>query len=412
MSFKENLILWPEFFLNIDCFIPDDEDNLIAALEHPDHVRKITLNMSSKVEKVLRMLQVPFPILTHLDLSGPDDEDEVFDLLDQFLGVAAPSLQDLSLGNISFPALPTLLSASDLVSLRLHSIPPTGYISPEAMARSLVMLTKLKTLRIEFPNPIDSELSPCQHQRLCLPLDSLMPVVLPVLTEFRFHGDSEYLEDLLAQVTMPQVEVVNIEYSKPEIETCQLSQFVNRAESLKLAQFRDATITFDFHNAYIGLYDPQGEHREARFTLTIWDPEMNYPMSSMADVLGQLVTLLSNVSELHIAGEHEKGRASFDPVKGYVNSDAWLPLLRPFIAVEALDVYGGLAEFVSGQFQWYPEDSTDIDILPALKFLCFDDDSNVGDNEEFLSLRERSGRPVDILLRREFDEIMATKRKC
>jgi hypothetical protein len=208
MSFKENLSLWPEFSLNVECWTPEDEDDLIAALGHPDRVRRVWLYMSSKVEKVLGMLQAPFPMLTHLDLSG--SERKVLDLPDRFLGAAAPGLQDFCLGNISFPALPTLLlSTRDLISLRLESIPPTGYISTEAMVGSLVVLTKLRSLRIEFPNPIDSE--PLSEQPRYLPMDPPVPAApLPALTEFRFHGDSEYLEDLLAQITVPQVEVVSL----------------------------------------------------------------------------------------------------------------------------------------------------------------------------------------------------------
>jgi disulfide oxidoreductase YuzD len=61
-------------------------------------------------------------------------------------------------------------------------------------------------------------------------------------------------------------------------------------------------LTFDFHNAYIGLYDPQVECHQAEFTLKIWDPEYNFPISSMVNVLSQLVDLLSNVGELSIAG--------------------------------------------------------------------------------------------------------------
>ena len=76
--------------------------------------------------------------------------------------------------------------------------------------------------------------------------------------------------------------------------------------------------------------------------------------------------------------------------------------------MEALDVYGGLAAFVSGAFEWYLEDS-DTDILPALQYLCLDDDSmyGYGTNEGFLSLRQRSGHPVNILSQEEFNEIMA-----
>jgi hypothetical protein len=414
MSFKENLGLWPEFFLNISCCIPRDEDNLMAALQHPDRVCHVRLYMSSevessKVDEVLGLLQVSFPMLTHLNLSR--SVDEVLDLPDRFLGAAAPGLQDLSLGAVSFPALPTLLlSTRDLVSLRLESIPPTGYISPEAMVGSLVALTKLRTLCIEFPNPIDSELPLCQQSRY-LPMDPPVPAALPALTEFQFHGDSEYLEDLLAQITMPQVEVVDIEYFKPEVETCQLSQFIGRTANLKFAQFRDAKLTFDFHNAYIGLYDPQGACHEASFTLTIWDPEYNFPISSMANVLGQLVALLSNVGELSIAGEHLKNRSIYDSLRSYVGGDEWIPLLRPFTAVETLEVYGGLAAYVSSAFEWCLED-IDMGVLPALQFLCLDDESidDVGTNEEFLAFRERSGHPVAIVPHREFGEIMANRR--
>jgi hypothetical protein len=414
MSFKENLSLWPKFFLNISCCIPRDEDNVVAALQHPDRVRHVRLYLSeevesSKVEEVLGMLQVSFPMLTHLNLSG--SERGVLDLPDRFLGAAAPGLQDLSLGGVSFPALSTLLlSTRDLVSLRLESIPPTGYVSPEAMVGSLVLLTKLRTLCIEFPNPIDSELPLCQQPRY-LPTDSPMPAVLPTLTEFRFHGDSEYLEDLLAQITMPQVEVVDIEYFKPEVETSQLSQFIGRTANLTFAQFRHAKLTFDFHNAYIGLHDPQVEFHQAWFTLTIWDPEFNFPISSMVNVLGQLVALLTNVGELSIAGEHLHNRSKCSPLKGYVGGDEWIPLLRPFTAVEALEVYGGLAAYVSSAFEWYLED-IDMDVLPALQFLCLDDESidEVGTNEEFLAFRQRSGHPVAIVPQREFDEIMANRR--
>ncbi len=67
--------------------------------------------------------------------------------VDLFLGESAPCLQQVDLYRIPFPELPTLLmSARDLVSLRLDYVPPTGYISPEAMVAGLAMLTRLKTL--------------------------------------------------------------------------------------------------------------------------------------------------------------------------------------------------------------------------------------------------------------------------
>jgi hypothetical protein len=95
-----------------------------------------------------------------------------------------------------------------------------------------------------------------------------------------------------------------------------------------------------------------------------------------------------------------------------VGGNEWIPLLRPFTAVEALVVYGGLAAYVSSAFEWYLED-IGMEVLPALQFLFlddYDDDVGSGTNEEFLSFRKRSGHPVTtVTRRREFDEIMANR---
>ena len=77
----------------------------------------------------------------------------------------------------SLSALPTLLlSARDLVELKLRQIPPTGYISPEAMLIGLAAFPKLETLVIEFqwPNSQPDQTSQPHIARF----------VLPVLTSF------------------------------------------------------------------------------------------------------------------------------------------------------------------------------------------------------------------------------------
>ena len=65
--------------------------------------------------------------------------------------------------------------------------PEAGYISPEAMVAGLAVVTGLETLRIEVQSPGYRLL---QDIHLSLPRR-----VLPALTEFRFRGVSEYLED-------------------------------------------------------------------------------------------------------------------------------------------------------------------------------------------------------------------------
>lgn len=46
-----------------------------------------------------------------------------------------------------------------------------------------------------------------------------MLAVLPALTHFVFGGDSEYLEDLVAQIDAPRVDDVRIECFAQEVQT-------------------------------------------------------------------------------------------------------------------------------------------------------------------------------------------------
>ncbi|KAH8994374.1 hypothetical protein EDB86DRAFT_2926343, partial [Lactarius hatsudake] len=113
---KKNFRLWPDFPLTVVFDIPEGEDDLIAALGCPARVRSINiLTKCPDVSEVVKVMRVPFPALTHLELSAPEDNDydpEVLDLPDEFLGGSAPCLQHLCLENISFPGLPTLLSSA------------------------------------------------------------------------------------------------------------------------------------------------------------------------------------------------------------------------------------------------------------------------------------------------------------
>jgi hypothetical protein len=92
-------------------------------------------------------MQEPFPALRSLLFKIAD---HVF-LPDTFSSGFAPSRQDLTLRETSFPSLPRLISStSDLTSLHLFNIPDSGYIPPETMATSLSALPKPTTLVIDF----------------------------------------------------------------------------------------------------------------------------------------------------------------------------------------------------------------------------------------------------------------------
>lgn len=133
-----------------------DEDNIIAALEHPDRVRNVQLTVScSLLEKLATVMREPFPVLTDLFLElgiRLESQNERTPVLpDAFLGGCTPRLQKIRLIRIPFPAAPVLLSsARDLVDVDLRDIPNTGYISPEEMVASLATLPRLECLTVQF----------------------------------------------------------------------------------------------------------------------------------------------------------------------------------------------------------------------------------------------------------------------
>ncbi|KAN0137535.1 hypothetical protein V8E53_004586 [Lactarius tabidus] len=113
--------------------LPSDEDNVIAALKHFDRVCGVRLALtSSQLGRITAVMKEPFPVLTHLWIryaSKGGDGPALGRLPAEFLGKYAPCLREFVLDGIPYLALPKLLlSASDLIKLRLCDIPPAGYI--------------------------------------------------------------------------------------------------------------------------------------------------------------------------------------------------------------------------------------------------------------------------------------------
>ncbi|KAH9013172.1 hypothetical protein EDB83DRAFT_300158 [Lactarius deliciosus] len=410
-SFRKNLSLWPEFPLSVRSFLPDDQDDFIAVLEHPDRVCRIDLSIEITNPDVIEVMQESFPALTHLQLRGLKDEGydpDVLDLPDDFLGGSAPCLRHLSLGNITFPGLPTLLlSAHNLVSLDIYSVPPTGYdrgyISPEEMVSSLAVLTKLRTLSIDR----------CSHPRSSYEQrrrpDPPMLTVLPALTHFEFGRDFEYLEDLVAQIDAPQVEDFKIDYLMKEVQvqTRQLSQFIGRS-NLKRAQFRRAKVIFDSYRIHIRLDFPQGQCPQARFSVGMI-PDYATTVSRVlcvVHVLSELIAMTSKVDHLRVLFWPPSGA----PIQVGQESE-WPPLLHLFSAVKVLEVSGGSAGCIASALEDTAGEMPTI-LLPELQLLWLGDD-NCKKPERFLSSRQLSGRPITIVdTRDEFVERLNAHWRC
>jgi len=371
--------------------LPDGEDEVLALLKHSDRVRIVNLHTTRSPQwgKVVAAMQEPFPVLTRLELSGIADHD-VPVLPGEFLGGSAPCLQQLVLYGITFPELPTLLlSARDLVSLRLNYIPPTGYISPEAMVAGLAVLTKLKTLHITFFPRI---YRPEQMRRR---LDPSMRVVLPALTYFQFIGCSEYLEDLVAQIDAPRLHGVHTDSNG--LDFPQLSQFICRTENLR---FRRANVEFNGGDVKIELrvdrrrrFDAYGGPEPVRphFGLSTSFEWSDTRVAHLAFVLSRIFAMCFNVEYLAI-GASDDHSGWHD----YIDNTEWLAFFRLLTTVETLYIYGRLARQVARALENVPKGMI-TEMLPSLHLLMLEDPDGPADSaERFVSLRQLYGRPVTI----------------
>ncbi|KAH8981525.1 hypothetical protein EDB92DRAFT_1952999 [Lactarius akahatsu] len=389
---RKNLGIWPALPIVIDYhnaltypksgITPDDEDDIVAALEHPDRVSYLGLNVTgSQLDKMATVMQEPFSVLTCLVVISSDGNAPV--LPTEFLGGSAPCLQYIVLNGIPFPALPTLLlSASDLLWLHLLKVPATGYISPKAMVACLAVLPRLERFIIAF------QLATSRPDRISPP--PVTRTVLPALTFFGFKGASEYLEDLIAQIDSPQLDQIRIDYlnQSVDIQVAQLSEFVDRSVGPKLTQFRRAGITFSSDHVSFEMYRHGIRPTSARTSILCQG--IDWQVSHIAQVLSHVSGTLSNVVHLKFAAvdTHPEQLEDTDDIE-------WPHLLRRFTSVKTLYVSQEIARHVALALEAITGETV-TEVLPSLDLICLvgQPASSV---EKFITTRRLSGFPLTVV---------------
>ena len=399
---RKNLDIWPTFPINIEYLnymaIKDvDEDNIIAALEHPDRVHAVSLGLTGpQLGKIVTVMQELFPMLRHLylmkHLTSKDSDIPV--LPSEFLGSSAPCLQKFGLCGIPFPALPSILvSASDLVSLEFFDIPQTGYVSPEAMVAGLATLTRLEYLHIGFRSPNSRP-----TQMLLTPATRSL---LPALTSFKFGGAREYLEDLVARIDAPLLETILIDYFNQlvEFDVPELSRFINHSEHLK----RATRCSLDFLPNYVSFTACPGHVLESPYDVPLYIyvhiscDGIDWQTSHLTIVLSQISAMLPNTVHLLIDSGSTK------PELDIMDDIEWPQLLRPFSCVKTMVVCKEFAGIVSFALE-HISGAMATEILPALDMLCLEDQP-ISSFDKFVAVRQDAGLPVTIVTTRsEFEE--------
>ena len=381
---RKTLDIWPPLpiFVEKPAHHPaPDDDDLITAFEERDRVCVVALHglMHGQLERFVAVMQEPFPALTHLCLES--DSEVAPALPAAFMGGSAPRLQSLQLKGISFPALPNFtLSPNDLTLLDLHDIPSTGYISPGTMVAFLSTLTRLQFLTIEFKTPI---LPPdSRSQRVTPPVR-----VLPVLSNFRFKGVSEYLEDMVAQIDTPLLVIFDVVFFNQLTFTIpRLSQFIHRTETIK--SYSQLRLTFTSHQVLIG-YSHDSLHG---FSLSIVCSPSDWQLLSIIELCGPPLCLPPNVERLRIFN------GVLDPSKWQDKMDSvqWREVLRPFTSVRELYVSDTMWPLLAPGLKELTGERT-MDVLPMLSdlFVEYGPAGSLPKTvEPFLTARKDAGHPV------------------
>ena len=389
---RKNISIWPALPIVIiynpsgGAFTPNDEDNVIAALEHPDRVSEVNLDITGlQLRKIAMAMQKPFSALRRVEILSLDVNAPV--LPAKFLGGSAPCLHTFSLHRIPFPSLPTLLlSASDLVALNLYKIPPSGYISPNAMVVCLATLPRLRRFHVGFQSATS------RPDRVRPP--PVTRTVLPALTYFYFRGASEYLEDLVARIDGPQLDQVNIKYLNQlvDFQVARVTEFIDRSLGPKLTLCTQAHVTFSSDEVSFTMYPPprdQPDQGPTHVKTVILCKGMTWQVSHMAQVLRHFFAALSNTTHLRLDGtpENECQLEDMDEIE-------WLHFLRQFSNVRSLTVYSELIGQVAPTLNDITAE-TGADVMPSLDLICIDGNSKTS-LEKYLSARRLSGRPVTL----------------
>ena len=401
-SVKEMLGIWPELPIYVHDFgfsSKEAIDDLVAALRLKalNHrvsgirlARRLDIFSPSGWETFAPVMQQSFPALTHLWLQpyfeGPVSRS--------FLGGSAPSLQDLHLSCVSFPALPELLlSATNIVRLDYEDISPSGYIPPQAMVAGLSALTRLESLSFTFQSPEDL---PDRAIRIPPPH---MRTLLPALTDLCFKGSSEYMEDLVAQIDTPLLESVQITLFNLEVlEVSELAKFIHRTDKLSLPHQAELTFISDHISITLSPKLLLGKNGPKTLKLKLASHESAFRLSYVAQFCASCLPTLSQFESLHI---HDS-----IPWQDVVDDldPQWLELLCLFTTVKDLRLSRTVTPHVAQALRGLEVERVTA-VLPALENVFIHRLKRSAPAREaiseFADARQLSGHPVSIQIGRE-----------
>ena len=395
---KQALDHWPTVPISIWCdrsrLSPKHEDEVAAALEHPDRIYEIRLKIAkSTLAKLPAWVEASFPALEILHLNSLNYNPMI--LPDAFLALSHSAiprqLLQIKLTNIYFPNLPQLLlSSRNIVSLsfRFDRAVITSFLSPEVIATALSTASQLKKLSLSFHDEVEGE-------QLTVPLPSKSPVLLSSLNKFCFNGSGDYLEVFFSRIHTPFLEQLDVILWWPHVaDFPQLSQFVHQTEQLSALPHLTSIILGegDFQIRHCFRHRPS---RKRTVSLQVY-VRLDRPVSQVHHVCQQLSPFMSSVEQLSIAADCSPVRFS-----GESKPASWLRMFEPFHRVQDLKLCTSEEEGtkISDALELSTRKGVQ-EVFPALHSLWLDNfEMWAWDTiDSFISLRKLTGRQVIMYL--------------
>ena len=392
---SKTLDIWPALPIVIfakDMHSEEDVTNVISVLRYHNHNRvcKIYYSKSWQFQDSFlgefATIDEAFPELTNLELVSFGQNEPV--LPDAFFGGSAPRLRSLDLCGIPYPSIGTLLSSTtNLVRLSLHSIPRSGYIAPEAIVPCLSMLPRLESLLLHFQYPRSRAQRESRHP------PPLTCVVFPNLALLEFHGDIEYLEDILSQIETPVLdEAIFWFFNQVVFDTPLLGHFIRRTGTfmtIHTARMRFFSNVIDVVLPRLG--ETAGDVHVA-LSLSISCEPLDWQLSAFSQVLDSFLSSLQTVESLEIELYHEDWQGEIEVIQ-------WRELLHPFSSVKNVTLYKS-ARLIAPALQELTGESA-MEVLPALQDLFLTTSwlppGPIKESiEQFIATRQLHGHPVTV----------------
>jgi hypothetical protein len=357
----------------------ENEDKVMAALNHSDRVTSISLTVTSSLLEKLSAIERPFSALEDLVLLSRNGTRLTLPSTFQW----GPRLRYLNTTRVTFPSLLQLLDSSkNLVDLRLHQVLDPSLFSPAAITTALSGMVKLQSLSLHFLST-DNDLTP--------PPPSGELVALPALTRFNFRGGTEYLEHLVARIDTPLLRDIEVTFS-------------DRSNFDLSSNFRNFTDRIGMHKSYRRMDILCCKRAISIFLTRPGDPsclifhlfckKLSEQLFFVTRFCFHFSASLFNVEDLRISAKRPSR-----PEAG-LYSEQWWELLNSFTRVKWFLVSGNLSADIVCSSQVIPDGMPDI-VLPALqKLYVLQPEPRYSPLRDavvsFMTSRRLSGHPITV----------------